>query len=419
MPGPSPCLAGQAVSSVPMTRDAHRDLFPDLARAAALCGIALVNVGMFAYPAPDGYTAEALRTPVDRAAWFAVATLCLLKSYTLFSFMFGVGFAQQMAAAARDEAGFAGRYARRIVGLLLLGLANVWFLFYGDILVVYAVLGSVLFLFRHTPAPRLVRWACGLYVLQVVVVSLLALAVWVLSVFTPDEFAAEMVALSADSARSLSAFRSSDFSVVAAFRMASWRHDVGAMLGLQGLGALAFFLMGLAAAREGLLRNPAAPFWQRCRRVYLPAGLALSAVGASLMVSGGHFFDPRAVAGLAVITLASPFSTAGYLGLIAVWAQRPDSASRRFMARAGSASLTAYLLQGLLLSLVFSGYGLGLYGSVPAAGCVLIGALAAFVSLACCSLWRMRFSRGPVEALLRRWTYRDAGGMASGGGTLV
>jgi uncharacterized protein len=192
---------------------------------------------------------------------------------------------------------------------------------------------------------------------------------------------------------------------VAAFRMASWLQDISYVVSLQGFGVIAFFLLGLAAAREGLLSDPAAPFWQRSRRVYLPVGMVLSAFGAWLMVGAENLFDPREMLGLAVITLASPWSTAGYLGLIAHWAQRPDSAMRRFMARAGSASLTAYLLQGLLLSLVFCGYGVGLYGSASAAACVLIAALAAFASLAFCSLWRARFARGPVESLLRRWTY--------------
>jgi uncharacterized protein len=393
-----------------MTQDTRRELLPDLARAAALCGIALVNVGLFAYPATKGYTAEALATPVDQAAWFLVAALFLYKSYTLFSFMFGVGFAQQMASAERDQAGFAGRYARRIIGLLLLGMANIWLLFYGDILVIYAFFGSLLFLFRNASVTRLIRWGRGLYVLQIVITALFALSIWTWSAFAPDELGAELETLAAEAAPSFAAFRSADFATVAAFRMDSWLQDIGFVLALQGFGVIAFFLFGLAAVRDGLLRDPSAPFWQRSRRLYLPIGIALNAIGAWLMVSAENMLDPHEFAGLALITLASPLSTAGYLGLLAAWAEQPDSALRRFMARAGSASLTAYLLQGVLLSLVFCGYGLGLYGSVSAATCVLIAALAALASLAFCSLWRTRFARGPVESLLRRWTYLGSAG---------
>lgn len=390
-----------------MTTEARRELFPDLARAAALCGIALVNVGLFAYPSATGYTAAALATPLDRAAWFVVAALLLFKSYTLFSFMFGVGFGQQMAAAERDGAAFGLRYARRIVGLLLLGLANIWFLFFGDILVVYALLGSLLFLFRSASVARLVRWGRGLYLLQILMAVLFAAAMWAWSAFAPEDVATELAAVMAEAAPSYAAFGSADFAQVAAFRLQSWQQDIGYMLAFQGFGIAAFVLLGLAAVREGLLRDPAALYWRRCRRVYLPLGILLSALGAWLLVVAENMFDPRELLGFAVITLASPLSTAGYLGLVAAWAQRPDSALRRFMARAGSASLTAYLLQGLFMSLVFCGYGLGLYGAASAAACVAIAAMAAFASLAFCSLWRLRFARGPIEMLLRRWTYLD------------
>jgi uncharacterized protein len=388
-----------------MQQDSARELFPDLARACALCGIALVNVTLFAYPGVTGYPVAALATPWDQAAWFLVAALFLYKSYTLFSFMFGVGFAQQQSAAQRSDASFGARYARRMLGLLLLGVANIALLFYGDILVIYAFFGTLLYLFRNASVERLIRWGRGLYVLQVVIAFSFALAMWSWATFAPEDMATEVAALQQDAAPSYAAFTSGDFMQVAAFRLASWQQDIVYALSLQGFGVIAFFLLGLAAARAGLLRDAGAPFWERSRRLFLPLGIAANLVGGWLLVSAESVLDPREMFGLAIIAAASPWSTAGYLGLIAAWVQAPDSSLRRFMARAGSASLTAYLLQGLLLSLLFCGYGLGLYGRVGAAGCVLLAALAALGSLAFCSLWRERHARGPVEALLRALTY--------------
>ncbi|MEO1659983.1 MAG: hypothetical protein AAFR51_03270 [Pseudomonadota bacterium] len=95
------------------TKDAGRHVFPDLARAWALFGIALVNVGLFAWPAmKGGYAAGGLETGVDQAAFFGVNALFLMKSYTLFSFMFGVGFAYQIISAEKAGVSFAGRYWR-------------------------------------------------------------------------------------------------------------------------------------------------------------------------------------------------------------------------------------------------------------------------------------------------------------------
>ena len=72
---------------------AGRHIFPDLARAVALIGIAVVNVGTFAYPFMTGYSTEALEASADLSAYFLVISIAMMKSYTLFSFMFGVGFA--------------------------------------------------------------------------------------------------------------------------------------------------------------------------------------------------------------------------------------------------------------------------------------------------------------------------------------
>lgn len=382
-----------------------RALFPDLARACALIGIAVVNVGLFAYPSTIGYSAGGLRSPIDEIAWFTVAALFLFKSYTLFSVMFGVGFAHQLDAAARVGASFAARYWRRLAGLLAFGALNIAAFFYGDILVIYALLGALLFAFRRTSPRTLVRWGIGLYAVQVLVIAALAAALWAWAAFAPGEVAATRAETIEEGAALTARFLSDSFPTVASARISLWTEEILFGVAFQGFGVLAMFLFGLSAARRGLVADPSAPFWRRARIIGLPIGIALNLIGAALLSNGGDSFDPAQTAGLTLIVLGSPFSTAGYLGLIAAWAARPPTPATRFLARAGSATLTAYLLQGLLLSLVFSGYGLGLYGELGAGACIGIAALVAGASLAFTGVWRARFARGPAEMLLRGWTY--------------
>lgn len=113
-----------------------RHPLPDLVRAFALFGIAVVNVDYFAHATAGGVIAAGWNTPADRLVWWIVASIFLLKSYSLFALMFGFGFEQQRNAAAAEGVGLAGRYGRRMTGLLVLGLLNVSCLFVGDILVV-------------------------------------------------------------------------------------------------------------------------------------------------------------------------------------------------------------------------------------------------------------------------------------------
>ncbi|RIJ21374.1 DUF418 domain-containing protein [Henriciella barbarensis] len=388
------------------TKAAGREIFPDLARAFALIGIALVNVAIFSHPMTTGY---ANLQGADQWASFGVNSFFLLKSYTLFSFMFGVGFAYQMMAAERRSVGFAGRYWRRILGLLILGLLHVALAFQGDILVIYAILGCFLFLFRKASAKTLVKWGIGLYALQFVVMLSAFSLFWLGATFAPEQMAAELElnAASADTARQ--AFGEGGFADALVQRFADWSMVLVGGLFMQGIGAMAFFVFGLAAVRYEAISDPRKPVWKMFRRYFLPIGVAGSMWGGWLMASSGSGeMSIDLLAGMTVITLFSPFSTAGYLGLIAKWAEVPEGRVKVFLARGGTASLTAYILQSVVFSLVFNNYGLGLYGQVGALGCTAIALVVGFGSVSLMSLWRKRFSRGPLEVILRGWTYLGA-----------
>jgi uncharacterized protein len=140
-------------------------------------------------------------------------------------------------------------------------------------------------------------------------------------------------------------------------------------------------------------------------RFALPVGLVISAAGAWLIVTADAMMSPTGMSGILLITIGSPFSTLGYLGLIAGFARGRCGPIRTFLARGGTATLTAYLMQGLIFSLLFSAYGAGLFATLPASVCVGIAALVALFTLSVSSLWRMHFAHGPLETLLRAWTY--------------
>jgi uncharacterized protein len=384
-----------------------RHEFVDLARAIALIGIAVVNVAFIAYPPSTGYVVSGLQGGWDRAAWFVVVALCLFKSYTLFSFMFGVGLAHQMLAATKQNASFGARYARRMLGLLVLGALNVVCFFFGDILVIYSILGSLLYVFRKSAPKKMIRWGIALCVAQAMCLLVFAGALWLGMTFAPEDMAQALAELTSDAEAERAAFTSASFAAAAAMRIESWAFTIGFFLFLQGFGVFAFFLFGLAAVRNGLITSPEAPFWARARAVYLPIGLVLSIASAIVALRSSNPLDPAGMLGMALTTIASPFSTIGYLGLVALWSTRPISRAKTFLARGGTATLTAYLAQGLLFSLIFSGYGLGWFEKFGAAVCTLIALLVAAATIVVSSMWRTRFGRGPVENLLRAWTYLD------------
>ena len=388
------------------TKDAGRHVFPDLARAWALFGIALVNVGLFAWPAmKGGYAAGGLETTLDQTAFFGVNALFALKSYTLFSFMFGVGFAYQMMSADRASASFAGRYWRRIVGLFFFAAINIVLFFQGDILFVYGVLGSFLFFFRKSSPSTLIKWAIWLYVIQVILVFIFAGFIALGAAFAPEDMALEAEKMAEMGAEAYVIYSSGTFMDTVIARTTEWSQSVFFFFLFQGVGAMSFFLFGLAAVRNDTIAEPRSKFWQKSRRLYLPIGLVISAVGAWFTITASSMMEPRMMLGMAIIALGSPFSTAGYLGLIAKWSLAPDGPIKTFFARGGTSSLTAYLMQNALFTLIFYGFAMGLYAQLGAASVIGIAVLVALFSIGFCSLWRTQFKRGPLEYLLRGFTY--------------
>lgn len=388
------------------TRDAGRHVFPDLARAWALFGIALVNVAIIAWPMmKGGYAGGALETGIDQAAFFGVNALFTMKSYTLFAFMFGVGFAYQMSSAERAGAGFAGRYWRRIIGLFFFAAINITLFFQGDILFIYGVLGSLLFLFRKSSAKVLIRWAVGFYIVQILLIFTFAGFMAMGQAFAPEEMAISAEQMADMGAEMYAVYSAGSFTETVIARTAEWANSIVFLFLIQGWGALSFFLFGLAAVRNDTIAKPDHKFWKSSRHVYLPIGLIIGAAGAWCMLQATSMMDPMMMLGTGLITLGSPFSTAGYLGLIAKWSLAPDGPIKTFLARGGTASLTAYLMQNMLFTLIFYGFALGLYAKLGAASVIGIAVLVAIFSIAFTSLWRTQFKRGPLEYVLRGFTY--------------
>ena len=90
----------------------------------------------------------------DTVTWQAYSTLVAGKFITLFSFLFGLGFAVQMGRAEARGASITPLHVRRLGVMLVMGLAHLFLIWYGDVLSTYAVLGFGLLLFRGARTER-------------------------------------------------------------------------------------------------------------------------------------------------------------------------------------------------------------------------------------------------------------------------
>ncbi len=165
----------------------RRALMPDYLRLVSLFGIVIVNVQYMAFSALGSFSKSAGVSFGDKITLWLINGLVLFKTYGLFSFMFGVGFGFLMRSAAQRGLPFGRLYRNRIIGLFLLGVFHGCLFFPGDILAIYAVTGSILYLFRDWPVRRLAGVGAALLVMQIAVAIPMILAV--------PETSADIVAL--------------------------------------------------------------------------------------------------------------------------------------------------------------------------------------------------------------------------------
>lgn len=358
---------------------------PDYLRLVALFGIVVVNVQYIAFSLLEPTTAQLAQSGADAVTLFLVNGLATSKSYGLFSFMFGVGLGFLMRATGRSGLPLKQVYRRRMIGLLLLGLAHGCLFFSGDILVIYAITGLIFFLFRAWEVQRLVRVGGVLFAVATILFAL--------SMFIPDDDSlAEFMVYER------SALTGDDFVEAAIFRSIGFAITMPILLVFQGVAALGWFCLGLAAVKAGMIDNADHPVWQRARRVCLVPGIGFSLLGAAIWQWGA------APLGGAITMFVAPVATLGYLGLIAAMARPPGPAMARVLS-AGGSSLSIYLGQSIILSTIFAGYGFGLWEAVDRTAATLIAVGVTVLLIVLVSLWRTRFQQGPFEMVLRRITY--------------
>jgi uncharacterized protein len=192
---------------------------------------------------------------------------------------------------------------------------------------------------------------------------------------------------------------------VVAQRLREWANSWWVVVLIQGPCALAMFMVGFAAGQRRVFAHLDA--WRGLRRRMVIWGLAIGVPGAVFYANAtaGGLGSGREMLGLGVSLLTAPFLSAAYMGLALMLFQRNAGVRiAHALAPAGRMALSNYLLQSLACSLIFTGYGLGLMGSVsPGFGMLIAGGLFAG-QMAASAWWLRRFSYGPVEWVLRALT---------------
>jgi len=383
----------------------------DVLRGLAVCGILIGNVQWFSgYGMMPGSLAQ--QSPLaDRVTHFLVWFFVEGKFYSIFSFLFGFGFALQISRAEVRGDTKASIFKRRLFWLLVIGLAHAYLLWAGDILSIYALTGFVLILFRKKTDNSLLKWAFVLLVIPILTYILL----YILFVaFAPPEAVAKIDAAKinmwTEAVKTVP--QSSYLQILTGYNLHSIvGRYAGLIFEMRLPKILAMFLLGFYAYRRGFFQHLSS-HQQFIRRV-LVYGLILGLVGnvAFAALAGVEAVFPPSLAGVAgVISYAFgvPALALFFIALVAtLWQKAAWRRLLAFLAPVGRMALTNYLLQTVICVLIFYGYGFGQFGRFGATKATLLALAIFLVQIVLSTLWLNFFSYGPMEWIWRQLTYRQ------------
>lgn len=369
----------------------------DYIRGFALIGILLVNMPLFSGDEYQTYTGA------DRVIRLIFDLFVQAKFYTIFSFLFGVGF-YLFVSRALVKGYSLNLYKKRITGLLLIGLVHLIFFWKGDILAIYAVSGFLAVPFFRKEPYEIRNWGFVLIgVFLIVFVILPSLMAWTMQPSSGKTDPELMRAFDPEKAeQTIRAFQQ-----LSLWEWVKWRFQyevldsfVNQLVVIPNI--LGLFLLGLYAGKIGLFSN-AASYRQPLHRIQIwMAALSLPSLTAIILLyaAGEH----AALYNQTFVTVSGFTLGIGYIVTLILLLQ--NSGVKRWLkplSAYGQMALTNYLLHTVIsVSLFVPGH---LYRKIGLRQGVLISVFLTVIQITLSNWWLCHFRFGPAEWAWRCFTY--------------
>lgn len=380
----------------------------DVLRGLAILGILAVNAPFFAAPWQTALnpTLDPIAIEAGKAwAWFVPHVFFEAKFITLFSLLFGVSVFLVGGERSDKERGKVLR--RRLGWMLIFGLIHGMAIWYGDILLVYAVAGLIMMLARSWKPGTLMIVGVIIYALLHGLGLLSGAVIGLAPAETLEEIRNQMWSPPAQDVEAAIAGFGGSFMDSLRTNFAAWTELAPYDLFNAVPRALGVMMIGLALFKWGFLSGNA-PVW-----VYLlvaaigAAALAVVAYQARLNYAAAFEFLHMQSRGSLVNPTLSILITLLYASLLILCVKTGAlSFLTNALAPVGQMAFTNYIAQSVIMTVIFyGGRGLGLYGDVSRDMLFAIVAGVWVLQLIWSPLWLSRFKMGPLEWLWRRLSY--------------
>jgi uncharacterized protein len=373
----------------------------DLLRGWAMFGVMWSNLS-------DWYYTTKPVTRLDHWLSFIQDWFMDGRFVSLLSILFGVGFAIQLDRATRRGADLRNTYLRRSAALLAIGAIHAFFIWHGDILMMYAIASFALLLFRDTTPRRQLAWGiffvtCGNYLM-----GHLRFAIGLRYAVPMPWYGGSAATYATGTIGQIEHQRFLDV----------WHW--WAYFGLTGyFGTVGAFLLGAWAFRSGLVERVIAN--RRTTLRFLGVCVAVTLFGYAVQVWGSTIW-PRVRAQPESLLTLQAWNPRGIIFTALDQTDRAEGLvyaalllllfqtlrGKRWLAplaAVGRMGLTTYLTQSIVCTTLFYSYGLGWFGKVGYTGMAAITVTLFAVQLAASTWWLRRFRFGPVEWMWRTLTY--------------
>lgn len=368
----------------------------DLLRGISLLGILLVNILAFNYPMIHVRLTEYLSTPADLNAEKMLTIFIQGSFYPLFAWLFGYGLQMQMTKANELGQNFIKTGSRRLAILLVIGLLHAFLIWFGDILIMYAVMGFlVLLMLKLKPILKMI--------ISVVLFSgftfLMIGIYWLVDKAGGTDFSAFTDIVQVKS--SVEAYGNGSWMEAFNQRLSDLSIQLSPLMWFQSLVTiLPFMLAGAAASQWKLIENAK-------KLKVLWSILLVVGISVGLFLKFQIYDEEQTMFGYALGTLlGAPILTIGYTALIVLLACIPNMLKILTLFQlVGRMSMTTYLMQSIIQSLLFYGFGLGLYGTLSIENLMIIAIAIFIIQIIFAWVWLSKFNQGPVEMVWKRLTY--------------
>ena len=371
-----------------------RDVAPDVLRGFALLGILVVNIQFMGLSSAEGARGDWTLGFANGSATFLIASIFAGKFYLLFSFLFGYSSNYIIRGKRANRT----RWIKRCLVLIALGALHFTFLWHGDIIFIYGVFGLLLIPFFFRADQTLKIWTRVVFFASSTLILLVGALVYISERYFPEESYQALMDSKLDEV-----LINGTFIEAIPARLELWAYGVSTGIFLQGGLAFAAFLLGLRMARSQFLSSPIdTKKNSKLMKIGLLLGAPIQIVSAAILVSNEQSAEPsEAIHVLALFAsfIAAPLLSMFYVGLIRKLVEEKPHLVL-WIKPAGKVSLTIYISQSLITSMIFSPWGLGLFQDLDTWQVLLLafGIWLLLVYLA--SIWLKRFKQGPLEKFM-------------------